>query len=151
MWKGSKRYTFSTGVVAVPHLNLSPLLVLPFSNNNEVFLSYSTTEFAYFQVVCNFFWKNILFLKTDANWIKVFFFDLLLQCAQNLFAFEVLFIATSEFKVLIWLMADFASLFTNFEKKRLKKQLTFLSSNTLDNHWLCAFSAVIMQLYDYGC
>ena len=48
-------------------------------------------------------------------------------------------------------MADFASLFTNFEKKRLKKQLTFLSSNTLDNHWLCAISAVIMQLYDYGC
>ena len=48
---------------------------------------------------------------------KFVFFYLLLQCVQSLFAFEVLFIATSEFKVLIWLMADFASLFTNFEKK----------------------------------
>ena len=80
-----------------------------------------------------------------------FFSPIFLSCVQSLFAFEALFIATSEFKVLIWLMTDFASLFTNFEKKRLKKQLTFLSSNTLDNHWLCAISAVIMQLYDYGC
>ena len=132
MWKGSKRDIVSRGVLATPYFSLSPFLTLPFPQQHWKFFSPILPQRLLISRWFVILKEMFSFPKPIQTELK-FCFDLLLQCAQKPFTFEVSFIVTSGFTVLIWIMADFASLSTKFEKK------IFLSWNTLNNHWLCAF------------
>ena len=93
----------------------------------EVLPLHFTTAFTYLQVVSSFT-RNVYCLKTDRNWIKI----LILKSLLRPFAFEVSFIVIRQ-------VYDSDMNFEKKNNKEKRKNLPFLFSYTLNNHWAWDF------------